>query len=125
MKKGFYVVFAVLFLLFYCGYGYAADFSVSTAADFQSALNDAAANGEDDTITLEAGTYSVVDNGDVFTYSAASGEGFLTLLANGEVILDGENSEQVLSINNYDGTDVTLEGLTMKNSDSIFDGGGA
>ncbi len=49
-------------------------FNVSTAAEFQAALNEAAVNGQDDTIILAAGTYSTAGNLS-FTYTHEETEG--------------------------------------------------
>ena len=49
-------------------------FNVSTAAQFQAALNEAAVNGQDDTIILAAGTYSTAGNLS-FTYTREETEG--------------------------------------------------
>lgn len=49
-------------------------FNVSTAAEFQAALNEAAVNGQDDTIILAAGTYSTAGNLS-FTYTHEEIEG--------------------------------------------------
>ena len=49
-------------------------FNVSTAAEFQAALNEAAVNGQDDTIILAAGTYSTAGNLS-FTYTREETEG--------------------------------------------------
>jgi len=126
MKKAFYVLFAVLFLLIYCGYGYAADFPVSTAAGFQSALTSAESNGEDDVITLAAGTYSTNDNGGTFDYdSNSSDEGTLSIVGNGEVILDGGGTDRVLDIDSEYMTDITLQKLNIRNGYVSNDGAGA
>ena len=39
MNKAFYVFLTALFLLIYCGYGFADDFTVSDETEFQNALN--------------------------------------------------------------------------------------
>ncbi len=94
----------------------------------QHALDDAKSNGEDDTIYLLAGTYE-----GNFRYSPPDTE-HKSLTIQGapgttpqEVILDGQNSGQVLRLYGYssgDQTEVLIEGLTIRNGRSITQSGG-
>lgn len=68
--------------------------------DLQSALNVAAANGQDDTITIAAGTYSFLSTVR-YVPTTASAENFaLSIIGSGEsvTILDGGNIAQTLTI---------------------------
>ena len=93
----------------------AADFHVTTAAEFQAALSDARNNGEDDTIYLAAGTYQ-----ENFTYSPQDDK---SLTIKGEpgttaedVILDGGGDGKVLRLYcSSDSASVNIEGLTIQN----------
>jgi hypothetical protein len=107
----------------------AAVVDVTTAAELQTALTDAQANGEDDTINIAAGTYNTSDNGTApFSYTSA--EDFpLTLVGAGvgNTILDGGGSggTQVMAIN-ITASDAPLQisGITFQNGDSTVLGGG-
>lgn len=124
MKRSIFILGVVALLFAFCGLGFAEEFAVSTAVELSDALASADSNGEDDTITLEAGTYEV--SGDVtFVYDViAYDEGSLTLTASGEVVLDGGGTDQVLSIESDYMTDITLVGLTIVSGDYEGDGGG-
>lgn len=115
--------------MFICsGYGYAAEFNVSTEESFQDALDTAQSNGEGDTITLQAGTYLVSSNGGTFTYDPnVTSEDSLTIRGNGEVILDGEGSDNIFLILNESPylTEITLQGLTIQNGKNTMSGCGA
>jgi len=94
---------------------HAAVFPVTTGQDFQAALSTAAVNGEDDTIYLDAGTY--VSN---FKYEGENKaltikpEDVLNL---GQVVLDGGNMGDALSLNageNNTNANFTLEKITFQ-----------
>jgi filamentous hemagglutinin family protein len=114
----------------------AAVFSVTPTADgdcsdyncdLQSALNASAANGQDDTINLSAGTYSFPAT---ITYkpTAASGENFsLTITGAGvsSTILDGGTNTQLLNFDTMlliDGAQasITLKDLTITGSGDVL-----
>ncbi len=128
MKKSFFVLFVVMFMLICSGYGYAAEFNISTEESFQDALDTAQSNGEGDTITLQAGTYLVSSNGGTFTYDPkVTSEDSLTIRGNGEVILNGEGSDNIFLILNESPylTEITLQGLTIQNGKNTMSGCGA
>lgn len=93
----------------------------------QTALDTAESNNEDDTVYLLAGTYT-----GNFDYSPPQTEHRSLALRGApgttpqEVILDGQNSGQVLAL--YDGStgplaEVLIEGLTLRNGSSTDPGG--
>jgi hypothetical protein len=115
------------------GLAWAATYTVTTATDtdcsdgtcdFQSALTASVANGQNDILNLQAGTFSAAST---FTYDSV--EDF-SLAINGQsassTVLSGNNVRQVLSIRAIAdaGTDVMLSGLTIQDGDSSTDGGG-
>ena len=93
----------------------AADFHVTTATEFQTALDAAEVNQEDDTIWLAAGVYE-----GNFEYTPQDG---MSLFVRGEtgttsqnVILDGGDTGTVLRLDSSaEGGSVTIEGLTIQN----------
>jgi hypothetical protein len=118
-------LFAALLIWSLAGNASAAIFTVTPGSDsdcsdfacsFRSALEAAAANGQDDTINLAAGTYTVSDT---LTYrpTGASENFSLTLNgpASGSVVIDGGNLPQTLLVDTTGLTggtnaDVTLNG---------------
>ncbi len=99
------------------------EFHVTTAAEFQVALDAAENNGEDDVIYLAAGTY---EGG--FVYESLDTE-HNSLTIRGEpgtsaedIILDGQGEQRVLYISG-DGT-VTMEGFTVTNGVAMEKGAG-
>ncbi len=104
----------------------AANFSPTTSAQLLADLVSAAANAEDDTITLAASTtYSAVDAGGTFIYSSITNNA-LTITGGGagSTILDGGSALQVLSLANIGGGAFTISGLTVQNGSSATAGGG-
>jgi hypothetical protein len=93
----------------------AADFHVTTAAEFETALDAAENNGQDDTIYLAAGTYW-----GNFEYAPQDGS---SLVIRGElgtsaedVILDGGGAGTVLWLEGSSaGGSVSIEGVTIQN----------
>ena len=96
-------------------------FCVSTASDFQIALNIAATNGEDDIIQVVQGTYT-----GTFSFSSIEGRdiavlgGYTANCSTREVdptktIFDGSGGfGKVISINNSNGGAIYFEGFTVK-----------
>lgn len=125
MKRSVLICCIFVLLSAFCCSGFAEEFEVSTAAELIDALAGAGSNGEDDTILLAAGTYET--SGDQpFAYEASAfGEGSLTLTADGEAVLDGGGSGQVLSVRSDFMTDITLDGLAIVSADAGENGGGA
>ena len=90
-----------------CAPAFGAVFNVSTATQFQTALDTAAVNGEDDTIVLAAGTYNVSGNGNLpFRYvvepacnsGAVADSLTISGAGAGSTVLDGNSVHQVLHI---------------------------
>ncbi len=80
----------------------AATFDVSTPTEFQNALTTAQANGEDDVINVQAGTYNVNALG-TLTYTADPLEAFSISIIGADsdlVILDGGAQVPILRIDN-------------------------
>jgi len=97
-------------------------FNVSTVAELRVTLTEAQANGEDDTINLAAGTYSVSS---VLTYSSSENHSLELAGAGQETcILDGGDTTQILTMNTaQDNADVTLRNLTLQNGSTPENGG--
>ncbi|MCP5003398.1 MAG: S8 family serine peptidase [Planctomycetes bacterium] len=102
---------------------------VSTAKKFQAALTKAQSNEKIDVIFLAAGTYNTLDNGATFTYE--TGENYsLTIkveggLSSNQVVLDGGNTDRVISLQNHNNANLILEGVTIQNGKTATSGGGA
>ena len=101
----------------------AAEFHVRTSAEFQTALNDSANNGEDDTIYLAAGTYEG-------NFSCRPQDG-KSLVIKGEsettaedIILDGGGTGSVLRLQGSIVGSVKVEGLAIQNGKTSSHGGG-
>lgn len=97
--------------------GHASVFNVGTAAELQQALDDAATNGQNDTIQLAAGNYNTADNGgNPFTYTGTQANGLVLLGAGtGQTILDGGDATQVLKIDDNTGSGIIeVQGLTIQ-----------
>jgi hypothetical protein len=103
---------------------------VSTAEELQDALDDAQANGADDTIMVVQGTYT-----GNFSFNSTEGlnitleGGYTTGCASREIdpantILDGDNAGGVLVLDNADGGDILIEGFTIQNGNTTNYGGG-
>ena len=94
------------------------DCSSSNPCDIETALNTASSNGDNDTIYLKAGTYSVVN----LEYAPTSQEGSLTIVGetDNETVLDAGEDGRVLSIDTtQSGNDqnvvITVKNLTFTN----------
>ena len=84
-------------------YSYAKEFAVTNTKEFRSALENAADNGEDDTISLAPGTYKPSDDGGgAFEFVDSESKNITIKAKNGyeakDVILDGEKKLRVLNI---------------------------
>ncbi len=98
----------------------AGNFTVNNTTQFQTALNTAAANGENDTINVLAGTYNV---NPTLTYS--SNENYFILIRGvGSPVFDGGNSRRILQITSMAGSgDVFLEGIIIQHGQADYGGG--
>jgi len=93
---------------------------VSTVTEFRQALEDAAANGENDRIVFSAGIYKTTsdnlgtftfDDNEAFTLTIESAEG----LTNKDVILDGNNTNRVFNFNNTASSTLMFKGVSVIN----------
>jgi|Deesub1362A_J573_1020465.scaffolds.fasta_scaffold01867_4 hypothetical protein len=127
-------VMGVIFFILIGVYGQAegAIFNVSTPAEFQDALTTAQSNGEDDTIYVAPGTYTITTT---LTYTTDDGDGSLTIEAEDPLnppVLDGGGTVQILNINNDAddddtgdaGADITVRGLWFQSGNSGYTEGG-
>ena len=132
MKKLFFIFLIAILSLFFCFSSrpiIAKTFYVANSADLQAALGLADNNGADDIINMAQGMYATTVP---FDYTAGANEGSLTIIGAGAglTILNGTGgSDGVLFIDNTNGTDVTLQGVTIRNGNNIslppVPGGGA
>jgi hypothetical protein len=101
----------------------AGTFDVNSVSTFQSALNTAASNGENDTINVAAGSYDVTS-----TLAFYSTEDFHVLIDGagmGTAVLDGGDTVQILDIRTTTANaDVMIRDITFQNGyDSTYGGG--
>ncbi len=131
IKKNVFIILAFAGMTFASTYyvaptpqGTADCSSPTNACDFQTALNNAQADGTDSVIYLLPGTYNISST---LTYTMPDGDGKLTILAqdpNNKPVLNGNNSVQMLNINNDSDNDRDQDGgadITIQ--DVIFTGG--
>jgi len=103
--------------------------NVSTITEFRQALEDATANGKNDRIVLSAGTYkTTADNLGTFAFDDNE-EFYLTIEAKSglsyeDVILSGDNLNQVFNFDNSEESTLILKNLSIINGNSETDGGG-
>lgn len=99
----------------------AATFSASTVAEIETALTTSASNGEDDTINIVAGTYTV---GSPLSYDSTEDNSITIQNISGEVVIDGENVTRVLyASTTQDNADITIGGITFQKGFIIKDTG--
>ena len=127
-KKGFFLVFSLV-LLALPSVVWAAVFDVTNMTEFQSALNTAESNTEDDTINVESGTYNVTTT---LTYEPSGNENY-SLSINGagavSTILDGGDTNQIIMIDTSNLSDdsnahIIIRGITLRKGKSGGNGGG-
>lgn len=101
----------------------AATFDVSTPAEFQTALTTAQANGENDSISVAAGTYNLTTT---LTYTAEATENFSLVIDGSDsfaVSLSGGSQLPILRIDttavtNDDGVSVEVRNMTFNNGNA-------
>ena len=107
---------------------FSATFNVDSTSQLRQALEDAALNGENDTIILAPGRYKVMDD-EVGTFTFNDNEEYnLTIIgavgySRDEIILDGEGKRQVLNLQNSKPFTVILKHLTIMNGKARYGGG--
>ncbi|MEA2048046.1 MAG: choice-of-anchor Q domain-containing protein [Campylobacterota bacterium] len=86
-------------------------FNVSNTPELRTALNDAAANGQDDTIILADGTYKTTDDGGGTFIFLDNEDHNLTLKGSNpqNVILSGDNQDRIFFYKNTQYTEVPLK----------------
>lgn len=134
-SKGILSAFLVLAtFVFFIGSVQAYDFCVSTSTELQSALNQAAANGEDDTIMVVKDTYYgnfVYDSHESYNLAIKGGyePGCVANDLNGNgpdpshTILDGGGTGNVLYLNMNNGGNIYVSGITLQNGHAAVTGG--
>jgi hypothetical protein len=99
----------------------AADFNVTTPAEFQTALTTAEANGEADTINVAAGTYNLAAT---LTYATTENHGLAIVGAGAATtILDGGNAVPVMRLSGEGNGDIHVSGMTMEHGRMANAGG--
>jgi len=101
-------------------------FNVSTTAELRVALTDATSNGEADTIVLADGTYKTTDD-EKGTFIFFDNEDYnLTLIGSSSenVILSGDNKEQIFNHQSTQNAPLKLEKLSFLNGNNTGNGGG-
>jgi hypothetical protein len=125
--------FILVVLAFLPSLTWGEEFCVSNATQLQTALTEAATNGEDDIIRVEQGTYTgnfIFDSYEGKSLSMIGGfdPGCDTrTLDPSKTILDGNNAGRVLYINNpgqYQGGDIHIKGFTIQNGNTAEMAGG-
>lgn len=97
-----------------------ASFTVSNITQFQTALNTCAANGQNDTITVLAGTYNV---NPTLTYSSNENY-FLLIRGTGTPVFEGGNARRILLLTTTGANaNIYIEGLTIQHGQADYGGG--
>ena len=98
----------------------AASFTVTDVSEFQTALNTAAANGENDTINVTAGTYNVSST--IIFWSDE--EYFILIRGEGFPIFDGGDSTRIMELITVSNNgDMFIEGLIIQHGEEDYGGG--
>ncbi len=119
MKLKFYIIIVCSFFIVNDNIK-AAVFNVSNSTELQNALNTAASNGENDTINIASGTYSLTS---ALIFNSSENQS-LTIIGSGNPILDGNSTVQVMNIVNFgSNATITIKGLEIKNGIADYGGG--
>jgi len=122
VKRGAIIV-ALYLLLTLSPSVWAETFNVNSVSAFQSALDTAASNGENDTINVAAGSYAVTSA--LTFYSTEDFHLFIDGAGMGLTTLDGGDTVQILNIRTTTANaNVTVGDITFQNGYSGADGGG-
>jgi len=112
MAKNGIVLSIFVWLLCLSAGSQAATFTVTTPAEFQTALTTAQGNGQDDTIHVSSGNYAI---GSTLTYDTAENFGLNIVGAGASTsILDGGESVQIMNLTGTGNGDVSISGLTLQ-----------
>ena len=109
--------------------GWAANFTVSSVNELQSAFSTASNNGENNTINIEPGTYNISST--LIYVSTAITDLIITGSNAGSVVLDGNGNGQIFYIDTSQtfgddfNTRVQLSDLTFQNCENESSSGGA
>jgi hypothetical protein len=120
MLRRYALLFALslLVIAFSSSFAFAAIFNVTTPGEFQSALTNAASNGDPDTINVAAGEYHLTAT---LTYVGAEDQP-ITISGAGSAttIINGLDSGMILNIDNnnlpYASAHVIIEGIAFRNA---------
>jgi hypothetical protein len=113
----------------------AAQFCVASSNALQAALTSAQANGQDDTIKIQTGSYSASSGANAFNfqtsesadltieggYSTNCGRQFLNASS---TVLSGSDARRVLRLYSDNNGAIRVSNLTIENGDSVSRGGG-
>jgi hypothetical protein len=126
--KGIFIVWTVMAI--FTDVLWSEVFCVSSAAELQTALDNAAANGQSDLIKVVQGTYAgsfVYDStqGDSLALLGGYNTGCTARVVNPlNTVLDGGGLGRVLYLNNSEGGDIFVEGFTIQDGNAAGSGGG-
>jgi len=118
---GFVFIAFALVILITSASLWAETFNVSNPAEFQTALDRAADNGEDDTINVTAGTYTITS---ALTYWSEEDHA-LTIMGAGQgvTVLDGGNTVQIAEIiSTNEHGHLTVSSMTFQNGSEQYGG---
>ena len=98
----------------------AGNFTVSNITEFQTALNTASSNGQNDTINVLAGTYNV---NPTLTYSTNENY-FILIRGVGSPVFEGGNARRILLLTTTSvNAGIFIEGLTIQHGQADYGGG--
>ncbi|RPI19421.1 MAG: T9SS C-terminal target domain-containing protein [Ignavibacteriae bacterium] len=98
---------------------YAGNFTVHNVTEFQTALNTAASNGQNDTINVVAGTYNVNPE---LTFTSNENY-FIFIKGAGFPLFEGGNTRRILQLTSNANGDIFVEGLVIQHGRADYGGG--
>ena len=124
------ILLSAAFFLLFINAALAATFCAGNASELQSAITNAAGNGQDDTIQVVQGTYDgnfLYSSSEANSLSVkggyAAGCGSRTINP-ANTVLDGTNTDSPLILVSSEAADFLVEGLTLQNGNSAIEKGG-
>ncbi len=112
--------FIVAYILLLALSAKAGNFTVNNVTQFQTALNTAAANGENDTINVLAGTYNV---NPALIYLSSENY-FIRIKGAGFPVFDGGNLRRILQLTSLSNNgDIFLDGIIIQHGRADYGGG--